>query len=105
MPHLRVTVKQEMISGQFQETTFTRHHVEPRVKLCVPREKSLPIPLRHIDVARATSATVDVMLERRIDDHWNIEGDRDLSDAWTGFTQFAILDENLETDIHGQGDG
>ena len=33
------------------------------------------------------------MLERRIDDYWNIEGDRDLSDSWTEFTRFTILEE------------
>ena len=30
------------------------------------------------------------MQERRIDDYWNIDGSRDLSDSWTGFTQFSI---------------
>ena len=33
------------------------------------------------------------MQERRIDDYWNIDGSRDLSDSWTGFTQFALLEE------------
>ena len=33
------------------------------------------------------------MQERRIDDYWNIDGSRDLSDYWTGFTQFTLLDE------------
>ena len=70
-----------------------RHHVEPRVKLNVPREESFPIPLRYIDVTRATSKTLDVMLECRIDDYWSIEEDRDPSDAWTGFTRFTMLDE------------
>ena len=28
------------------------------------------------------------MQERRIDDYWNVDGSRDLSDSWTGFTQF-----------------
>ena len=50
------------------------------------------IPLRYIDVARTASTTLDVMLERRSDDYWNVEGGRDLSDVWTGFTQFTILD-------------
>ena len=77
------------ISGNY----IYRHHVEPRVKLYVPREESFPIPLRYIDVTRATSATLGVMLWRRIDDSWNIEWDRDLSDAWTGFTRFTVLDE------------
>ena len=34
-----------------------RHHVEPRVKLYVPKEESFPIRLRYIDVTRATSTT------------------------------------------------
>ena len=33
------------------------------------------------------------MQERRIDDYWNIDGSRDLSDYWTGFTQFTLLEE------------
>ena len=44
-------------------------------------------------MTRETSTTLDVMLERRMDDYWNIEGNRDLSDSWTGFTRFTILDE------------
>ena len=27
------------------------------------------------------------MQESHIDDYWNIDGSRDLSDSWTGFTQ------------------
>ena len=33
------------------------------------------------------------MQERRINDFWNIDGSRDLSDPWTGFTQFTLLEE------------
>ena len=33
------------------------------------------------------------MLERRIDGYWNIDGARDLSDTWIGFTRFNILDK------------
>ena len=33
------------------------------------------------------------MQEKRIDDYWNIDGSRDLSDPWTGFTQFTLLEE------------
>ena len=33
------------------------------------------------------------MQESRIDDYWKIEGSRDLSASWTGFTQFTLLDE------------
>ena len=33
------------------------------------------------------------MQESRIDDYWNIDGSRDLSDYWTGYTQFTLLEE------------
>ena len=91
--HCRVTVKHETTSGRFQETIIYRHHIEPRVKLHVPREVSFPIPLRYIAVTRAASTTFNVMIERRIDDYWNIERNRDLSDAWTCFARFTTLDE------------
>ena len=77
------------MSGSF----IHRHHVEPRVKLHSPREESFPIPLKYIDVSRTTHTNLDVKQERRIDDYWNIDGSRDLSDPWTGFTQFYLLDE------------
>ena len=69
------------------------HHVEPRVKLYSPRKESFPIPLEHIDVSRTTHTNLDVKQEKRIDDYWNIDGSRDLSDYWTGFTQFILLEE------------
>ena len=77
------------MSGNFKN----RHHVEPRVKLYSPREESFPFPLKYIDVSRTTHTNLDVMQERRIDDYWNIDGSRDLSDPWTGFTQFTLLQE------------
>ena len=69
------------------------HHVEPRVKLYSPSEESFPIPLKYIDVSRTTHTNLDVEREKCIDDYWNIDGSRDLSDPWTGFTQFTVLDE------------
>ena len=40
------------------------------------------------------------MQERRIDDYWNIAGSRDLSDSWTGFTQFCLLEEKTSRRIY-----
>ena len=77
------------MSGNF----IYRHHVEPRVKLYSPREESFPIPLMYIDVSRTTHTNLDVKQEKRIDDYWNIDGSRDLSDPWTSFTQFTLLEE------------
>ena len=41
-----------------------RHQVEPRVKLYVSREALFHTPLKYIDVTRATSTSLDVMLEK-----------------------------------------
>ena len=33
------------------------------------------------------------MQEKRIDDHWNVDPNRGLSDSWKGFTKFTLLKE------------
>ena len=78
------------MSGNF---TY-RHHVEPGVKLDSPREESFSIPPKHI-VSRTTHTNLDVKQERRIDDYWKIDGSRDLSDLWTGFTRFVSSEGKL----------
>ena len=77
------------MSGSF----IYRHHVDPRVKLYSTREESFLVPLKYIDVCRTTHTNLDVKQEKRIDDYGNIDGSRDLSDYWTGFTQFTQLEE------------
>ena len=77
------------MSGNF----IYRHHAELRVKHYLSREESFPIPLKYIDVSRTTHTNLDVKQEKRIDGYWNIDGPRDLSDPWTGFTQFTLLEE------------
>ena len=77
------------MSGYF----IYRHHVEPRVKLYSPRKESFRIPLQQIDVSRTAHTNLDVNQEKRIDDCWKIDGSRDLSDPWTSFSQFTLLEE------------
>ena len=48
------------ITGEF----IYRHHVEPRVKLYVPKEESFPIPMKYIDFTRKTHTPLDVLLEK-----------------------------------------
>ena len=67
--------------------------MEPRVKLYVPTEESFPILLKYIDVTRTTHTSLDVLLEKHIEDFWNVDEDRELSDAWTGCTRFILLNE------------
>ena len=81
-----------MTFGPCQETSFTVITLNPESN-CTCREKNHSLSLKYIDVSRTTRTNLDVMQERRIDDDRNIDGPRDLSDYWTGFTQFALLEE------------
>ena len=84
------------MSGNF----MFRHHVEPRIKLHSPRGESfhqsaLTFPEPHTNL--------DVKQEKRIDDYWKIDGSRDLSDPWTSFTQFTLLEEKPPDGVCGPG--
>ena len=78
--NISTLVRHRPIQG---ESNFTRRE----------RNYSLFHSNKHIDVSRITHTNLDVKQEKRIDDYWNIDGSRDLSDSWTGFTQFTLLEE------------
>ena len=67
-------VKRWMISGPYQETSYTVITLNQEVKLYSPREEPFPVPLRYIDVSRTTDTNLDVKQQRRIDDYWNVDG-------------------------------
>ena len=90
-----------MTCGQFEGDFIYRHHVELRVQLRVPKEESFPNPLKYIDVTRTTHTNLDVLQEKRIDDFWNVDVDRNFSDSWTGFTKFTSLNEKPSKKICG----
>ena len=92
-PHDSFPDAGEAINDFWSGSFIYRHHAEPRVKLYSPREESFPIPLNYIDVSRTTHTNLDLKQEKRIDDYWNVDGSRDLSDPWTGFTRFILLEE------------
>ena len=81
-------VKIDVISGPFQAIFFT-----VITWVYVPREESFLFPLKYIDVTRTTDTSLHVLFERHVDDYWNVDGDRELSDAWTGFTRFVLPKE------------
>ena len=49
--------------------------------------------MKYIDVTRTTDTSLDVLFEKNIEDYWNVEGERELSDVWTGLTRFVLLKE------------
>ena len=63
------------IAGDF----IYRHHVEPRA--C--RKK------KHFLFRWSTSTLPEIHMHHN--DYWNADGERELSDSWTGFTRFILL--------------
>ena len=45
--------------------------------------------MKYIDVTRTTHTKLYVLQESRIDDHWNVDVDRNLVESWT------VLSEKL----------
>ena len=88
--HFRMPVKRWMIFGPCQESSKTAITL-------------FPVPLKYIDVSRTTHTNLDVKQEKRIDDYWNIDGSRDLSDPWTVSQHLLCWKKNLPTDKCGLG--
>ena len=55
------------------------------------RKKTFPIPLKYIDVTRTTHTNLEVFEESRIDDHWNVDVDRYLSNSGQVSRSFTML--------------
>ena len=58
------------VTGDF----IYRHHMEPRVKLYVPKEESVPVPMKYIDDTRTTHTSLDVVSEKHIEDYCRMHG-------------------------------
>ena len=76
------------VTGDF----IYRHHVEPRVKLYMSRRiisYSADVHRRYQNHSFVTGCFVG----KNIDDYWNVDGGKELSDAWTCFKMFMLLIE------------
>ena len=85
-------VKQEMPSGQCSGNFIYRHHVEPRVKVYVPRS----IIPNFTEIYRRDQGYEYIVGCNAVEKYrrlLNVDGDRDLSDTLTGSTRFTLLDE------------
>ena len=71
-------------SGHF----FCRQHVAPRFKLFFPKRVILC-------TTQGASTTMDALLESRMDDNWNVDGDGDPGRYMEGSTQLTMLNEKL----------
>ena len=91
--HCRVTVKHKTTSGRFQAILFSSITLNPESNSsCREKHHSL-ILLKYIDVTQVYNYIFGCNAGENIVDYWNVDGGRELSDTWTGFTRFTVLDE------------
>ena len=57
------------------------------------QSQTVLIPQKYTDVATNTHTSLDVMMENNVVDYWNVDGERELSDAWTSTTRIILLNE------------
>ena len=65
--------KRKVTSGLLQEKSNFVITLNPESN--VPREETLPILIKHIDVT-ATHTSLDVMMEKHVEDCWNVDGEK-----------------------------
>ena len=94
-----MTLKPVPTSGRFKVTSSIVITMDLEFNN-VPKEETFPIPLKYINVTRSTYADLDIMQEKRIDDCWNVETNRSLSDSWKRYTKFYLFERKKSKMIH-----
>ena len=89
-----MTLKPLPIFGRYKVTSSIVITMNLEFNSTCRRKKHSPTPLRYIDVTRSTHTDLDVLQEKQIDDYWNVDSNRPLSDSWKEFTKFTLLKEN-----------
>ena len=80
-----------------------RHHNGRRVQLYVQKEETFPIPLNFIYVTGSTHTDLDVTQEKHVDDFWNVDSNRNLSDSWKVSRSLLYGKKNIPKDVRGPG--
>ena len=82
-----------MIFGPCQETSYTAITLNPESNFTRREKNHSLFHWNTLTSPELLITNLDVKQERRIHDYWNIDESRDLSDYWTGVTQFTLLEE------------
>ena len=64
------------------------HHRVPRTNLFTPTDPDCPMPTKYLDVTRRTYTSIETEQEKCIEDFWNVDGSRALTEEWVGKTIF-----------------
>ena len=89
-----MTLKPVLTFGRFKVTSSIDHN-EPRNQLYVPKEETVPNPLKNIDVTRSTQNGF-VVVQKKIVLYCNVESSKHWSDSSKRVTKFSPLIESRE---------
>ena len=96
------TVKISGGDQRLRASTLIRRRPERGEEQEIPQGESGGLSPSHIEKHTYIVGCVD---GKHIDDHWNVDGDRELSDTWTGFTRFTHIEkETARTGFCVQGE-
>ena len=111
-----VTERTTELNTAQTERVLTRPVVTPllRLAVCIKPEECctchpcidcvsscVVLPVLHAQLHNISARVLrSVLQESRIDDHWNVDMDRSLSDSWTGITKFTSLNETTSQRIY-----
>ena len=99
----QMTLKPVPTSGRSKVTSSVVIKMNVEFNSTCRRKKHFPVPLQNIDVTRSTQTDLDVLQEKRIDDYWNVDSSRHLSDSWKGFPKFTLLKERPPKEFFRSG--
>ena len=85
--------KLKMTSGLLREISFVAITWNPESNCTCRKKNHFLIPLKYIDVTRTTHTSLDVLLEKHVDDYWNVDGERELS-VDRASQDFILLNES-----------
>ena len=71
----------------------------PREQLYVPKESSFSISLNYFDIVSQTKTILDTLEGSRIDDPWNMDGNRVLSDRVGVDPRYSASSTNVHSEV------
>ena len=89
----KMTLKPAMTFGQWKERSFIVITSTLEFGSTCRKKKHSVFHWEYIDVIRSTHTDLDVWQEKRIEDYWKVDSNRNLSDSWKGVTKFTLLKE------------
>ena len=92
---------QKLISGLRQEISFVAITCNPSQTVRAERRIISYSDEVHRRYQNNIYTSLDCSAGENIKDYWNVDGERELSDAWTGFTRFILLIERPDNTWSG----